>query len=172
MIGGELLDLNWKSYQTKTTKDVIAEADIFCLVFLGDLATIKGSPIINIIESSFNIPVALLGVKYCPKNLGQGVKNNSTFISVVYKPYLKQYNEKKSRTSLVLFYDSSNIQNSGQILVASYPQITVLHRGKHVLSIFFSKISKFPVIRVRQCYSYKYALVPYKHTFLHYTYNL
>ena len=34
MIGGELLDIYWKSYRTKTTKDLMAEADVFSLVFL------------------------------------------------------------------------------------------------------------------------------------------
>ena len=50
MIGGELLDINWNSYQTKTTKDLMAEAVVFGLVFLGDLVVIKGLPLINIIE--------------------------------------------------------------------------------------------------------------------------
>ena len=54
IIGGELLDLNWKSYQTKTTKDLMAKSDVFGFVFLVDLATIKGHPLINIIVSSFN----------------------------------------------------------------------------------------------------------------------
>ena len=49
IICGELLDLNWKSYQTKTTKDMMAEADFFVLVFVRDLVTIKGRPLINII---------------------------------------------------------------------------------------------------------------------------
>ena len=35
MIFGELLDINWKSYQTKTIKHVMTDADIFGLVFLG-----------------------------------------------------------------------------------------------------------------------------------------
>ena len=63
IIGGELLDLNWKSYQTKTTKDLMDEADVFGPVFLRDSSTIKGRPLINIIASSFNVPVAVLGVK-------------------------------------------------------------------------------------------------------------
>ena len=79
IIGGELLDINWKSYQTKTTKDLMAEADVFGLVFLRELATIKGRPIINIIASSFNIPVDVLGVKYCFKKLGVGRKEGFHF---------------------------------------------------------------------------------------------
>ena len=34
MIGGEMLDLNWKSHRTKTTKDLMAEAEMSGLVFL------------------------------------------------------------------------------------------------------------------------------------------
>ena len=34
MIGGEMLDLNWKSHRTKTTKDIMAEAEMSGLVFL------------------------------------------------------------------------------------------------------------------------------------------
>ena len=37
---------------------------------------------------------------------------------------------------------------------------------------FFSDIEKFPVIRVRQRYLYKYTLVTYKHIFLKYASNL
>ena len=48
-IGGELLDINWKSYRTKTTKYMMVEKYLFGLVFLVDLATIKGRPIISII---------------------------------------------------------------------------------------------------------------------------
>ena len=68
IIGGELLDINWKSYQTKTTKNMMDEADVFGLVFLGDLAKIKGRPLINIIVSSFNVPVNVLGVENCKTN--------------------------------------------------------------------------------------------------------
>ena len=34
MIGGDLLDHNRKSYQTKTTKDTMVKADVLGLVFL------------------------------------------------------------------------------------------------------------------------------------------
>ena len=146
MIGGELLDINWKSYRTKTTKGLMDKADVFGIVFLGDLDTIKGCPLINITASSFNFLVAVLGVKYCSKQLVQGNFISKRFSN---RP-LEQYDEKKSHTDMVLFYGASNIQKAGQILAASYPRITVLHGAKHMLSLLFSNIEKFPVIRVRQ----------------------
>ena len=91
MIGGGLLDLNWKSYQTKTTKDLMDEADVFGPVFLRDSSTIKGRPLINIIASSFNVPVAVLGVKDWLKHLVQGEKKGPTFISEAFELYVEQY---------------------------------------------------------------------------------
>ena len=113
------------------------EADIFGLVFLGDLATIKCRPLINIIASSFNVPVAVLVVKDISKNMAQGGKKDDTFILEVFKPYLKQYNEKKIRTDMVLFDAASNVHKARQIISVSYPWITVLQGDVHVLSLFF-----------------------------------
>ena len=84
-----MLDLNWESYRTKTTKDLMAEADVFGIVLLGYLATIKGRHLIKIISSSFSIPVAVLGVKYCSKHLVQGINKDSTFILKALKSYFK-----------------------------------------------------------------------------------
>ena len=136
MIGGELVDLNWKSYLTKTTKDMMDEADVFGLVFLGDLAMIKGRPLIKIVAYSFNVHVDVLGVKYLLKHLVHGVKKEATFIPEAFKPYLEKYDENKSCTDIVFFYGESNVQRVGQILDASYPRITVLHGSEHVVYIF------------------------------------
>ena len=141
MIGGALLDFNPKSYQTKNTKDVIAEADVFGIVFLRDLATIKGRSLINIISSSFNVPVTVLGVKDFSKRLAQGGNNYATFISESFKPYLEENDENKRRTDLVFFDGALNIQKAGKILAASYSRITVLHGAAQILSLFFSDIA-------------------------------
>ena len=172
MIGGELLDLNLKSYQTKTTKDIMYEAEVFDLVLHRYFATIKACPLTNILVSSLNVPVYVLGEKDRLKHLEQGGKKDANFILEVFKTYLKQYDEKKSHTDLVLFDGASNVHKSGKLLAVYYPQRTVLNSSEHVLYPFFSKIDKLPVIMVRQRYSYKYILVPYKHTFIHNTSNL
>ena len=75
-------------------------------------------------------------MKDCSKHLAQGGKKVATFISVAFKPYPEQYYEKKSLTDLVFFDGSLRVQKAGQILAASYPQITVLRSDEHVLSIF------------------------------------
>ena len=145
MIVGELLDTNCNSYQTKATNDIMARADVFGLVSLVDLTMIKGLPLINSIASSSNVPVDVLVVKYFSKHFAQGRKKDPVFISESFKPYLEQYNDKKSRADLVFFDVASNVHKAGHILAASHPWINVL---------------------------YKYTFVPYIYTFLHNTYNL
>ena len=124
MIGGDLLDLNWKSCRTKTTKDLIAEADVFGIYLREDMATIKGRPLINIIVSSFNVPMDVLGVKYCSKHLAYT------------KPYLEQYNDKKICMDVVIFDGVWSVHKVGKILADYYHWITVLHGAEHVMPLF------------------------------------
>ena len=150
----------------------MVKADVFGIFFLGDLSAIKGSPLNNTIVSSLNVPMDVFSMKYLSKHLGQGGNKDATFISEAFRPYLEQYDEQKIRTDLDFFDSEFNIQKAGKIPAVSYPWITVLHGVKHVLSLFFYEIGKLLVIKVRQRYSYKYTLVPYKHTLLHNTSNL
>ena len=73
---------------------------------------------------------------------------------------------------MVFFDGEPNVHKAGQILSMSYPQIILSHGSEHVLYLFTSNISKFPVIRARQRYLYKYTLLPYKYIFLYNTSNL
>ena len=121
----------------------MAEADVFGILFLGYLSMVKGCPLINIIPSSLNVPVDLLGVKYCSKQLAQGVNNDATFTLGAFKPYLEQYYDKKSRTDMVFFDIASNVQKAGQIIASYYPRITLLHSSDIIIS-FFLQYCKIP----------------------------
>ena len=48
------------------------EADTFGLLFLGDGATILICPLLNILDSSKNIPVAVLEIFDCQGHLDRG----------------------------------------------------------------------------------------------------
>ena len=85
----------------------------------------------------------VLSVKYCSKHLAQGGKKYANFISEAFKPYLKQYDEKKSRTDLVFFDGSSNVQKAGKIIAASYPWIIALHSSEQVLYLFYPTLKNY-----------------------------
>ena len=50
------------------------EAEIFGLLFLGDGATISRFPLLNILASENNIPVAVLDIVDCQGHLAEGNK--------------------------------------------------------------------------------------------------
>ena len=56
------------------------EAEILGMLFLGDGATISGYPLLNILDSGENIPVAVLEIVYCQVHLADGNKKYGTFI--------------------------------------------------------------------------------------------
>ena len=56
------------------------EADIFGLLFLGDEATTSRCPLLNILASEKNIPVAVLEIVDCQGRLADGNKKYVTFI--------------------------------------------------------------------------------------------
>ena len=56
------------------------KAYIFWLSFLGDGATISRFPLLNIMASGENIPVAVLEIVDCHGHLADGNKKDGTFI--------------------------------------------------------------------------------------------
>ena len=56
------------------------EAEIFGFLFLGDGATISRFPLLNILASTKNIPVAVLKIVDCQVHLVEGNKKDATFI--------------------------------------------------------------------------------------------
>ena len=164
-VGGELLDLNWKTYCTASNKNLTDEADTFGLSFLGDMATIRRLPLVNIISSSITVPVAVLGVKDSSAHLAQGGKKDATYVSNLFLPHIERHDPQKSRTDLVFFDGASNVQKAGDILAAYFPRISVLHGTEHCIALFFSDISKLPEITVR-C-EMRFACFRFLHFMLH-----
>ena len=56
------------------------EAGIFGLLFLGDGATISRCLLLNIMASTKNTPVAVLGIVDCQVHLADGNKKDGRFI--------------------------------------------------------------------------------------------
>ncbi len=54
----------------------------------------------------------------------------------------------KKLTDCFLFDGASNVQTAGAIMCARYPRAMCFHGGEHVLSLFFSNLSKITPIQV------------------------
>ncbi len=55
-------------------------------------------------------------------------------------------------TDCFFFDGASNVQTAGAILFARYPRAMCFHGGEHVLSMFFSDLSKCKPIQVRSIF--------------------
>ena len=53
----------------------------------------------------------------------------------------------KAPTDMVFFNGENNVQNSGQILADTYPQISALHGVEHFISRLFSDVANIPFIK-------------------------
>ena len=72
------------------------EADIFGFLFLGDGATISRCPLLNILASAKNIPVAVLDIVDCQGHLSRGNKKGASFICNQFLKHMKDIDTGKN----------------------------------------------------------------------------
>ncbi len=75
-------------------------------------------------------------------------KKDATYIMDQFKRKVDEIDVEKKLTDCFLFDGSSNVQTAGAILCATYPCAMCFHGGEHVLSLFFSDLSKLKPIQV------------------------
>ena len=97
------------------------EAEIFGLLFIGDDATISRCPLLNILASANNIPVAVLVIVDCQGHLADGNKKDGTFICNQFLNHMREIDLGKKLTDIVMFYGASNAKLGGKLLKVHYP---------------------------------------------------
>jgi len=156
MIGGDMLELSFKSHLNTGFVNLLRDAEEFGNGILGDAATIRRCPLVNIFFTSFYDPAFLVDIVDCTDQLRKGGKKDGTFISNIIFPLLERFDKMKNLTDIVFFDGGSNFQLAGRILQAKYPRITVVHGLEHVLSLVFDDIAKIPIVAVRFVFSIFY----------------
>ena len=77
------------------------EAGIFGLLFLGDGATISRCPLLNILDSAKNIPVAVLEIIDCQGHLADGNKKDGTSICNRFLNQMKEIDPAKKISNII-----------------------------------------------------------------------
>jgi hypothetical protein len=140
-IGSTLLDLNYDLYKRNHHVVLMQDAEVYGIAFYGDGATVKKVPLLNALASCVYNTAICLEIVDCSGHMEEGGKKDAKYIAGQFIPYIDACeSEKKNVVDLVLFDGASNVQAAGQVLVACYPRITVLHGAEHVISLFFSDI--------------------------------
>ena len=96
------------------------ESDIFGLLFLGDGATISRVPLLKILVSRKNIPVAVLELVGCQVHLADGGENNGIFMCNRFLEHIRNIDTHKSITDVVMYDGASNVQLAGELLQILY----------------------------------------------------
>ena len=83
-IGGELLDLNYESTY-KTNKDkLLKEANIFGLSFIGNSATIKRMPLMNVLAMTATVPPVTVAIQDCTAHMEEGGKKDAVYVALLF----------------------------------------------------------------------------------------
>ena len=103
------------------------------MLFLGYGATISRCPLLNILASEENIPVAVLEIFDCQGHLTDGNRKDITFVCYQFLKHMKEIDPSKTLSDIVMFDEASNIQLAWGILKVRYPKFTVMCCVQHLV---------------------------------------
>ena len=147
-IGGDLLDINYETCMNANKTMLLKEAPVFGLAWIGDGATIKRMPLVNVLAMCADVPPTVIAINDCTGHMSAGGKKDAPYIAEMFEDKVTEYDPDKTLTDIFFFDGTSNVQKAGRILTAKYPRSTSCHGGEHVLALFFEDLAKFPVVKV------------------------
>jgi hypothetical protein len=97
---------------------------------------------------SGSTPPLTIAIVDCTKHMAAGGKKDASYIADIFENKVDEYDPKHSLVDLFYFDGASNVQKAGEVLMAKYPRTFCYHGGKHVVSLFFTSLSKIKPIKV------------------------
>ena len=144
-VAGELLDLNYESYINSNISKLMKDADVYGVCLLGDGATVKRMPLINVLGSSPNNWATVLEIVDCSEHMRNGGIKDAIYIASLFRPYLDKFEQMSPGCcDLMLFDGAGNVQKSGEIQAGTYPRLYCVHGAEHVVSLFFGDVFRQP----------------------------
>ena len=126
------------------------------MCLLGDGATVRGMPLMNVLVTTPNAS-SVLDIIDCTDHMEVGGKKDAKYIADIFEEHIEALDPKGVHLNAVLFDGASNVQKAGRLIEAKYPQVSVLHGVEHVISLFFADVSKlnfvlYLIINYRRVY--------------------
>ena len=149
-IGGELLNLNFETTYQANKAVLLKEASVFGLGFMGDGATIKRTPFMNILCFCGSASPTTISIEDCTRHIEDGGKKDAPYIASLFEEKVTEYDPHNFLTDVFFFDGASNVQKAGKLLMAKFPHTSCFHGGEHVVSLFFSSIAELEPIRAHK----------------------
>jgi hypothetical protein len=143
-IGGPLLKIQYDMLISQADASLQANAKDFGLTLYGDGATVRKTPLMNILVACCE-DIYTLDIVNCSNQLADGGKKDAVYISQIFSPHMERLDPAKDKVDLLFFDGASNVQKGGKILEAMYPRVHVLHGIEHVVSLFFKDVFLIPI---------------------------
>ena len=80
------------------------------MYFLGDGDTISGCPLLNILDSTKNIPISVLEIVDCQGHLDYGNKRDGIFICNRFLNHMREIDPGKKLTYIIMFDGVFNVK--------------------------------------------------------------
>jgi Protein of unknown function (DUF 659) len=132
------------------------DADMYGFCLLGDGATVRGMPLMNVLVTTPSTN-AVLDIIDCTDRMEDGAKKDAKYIADMFQEHIDKLDPHGVHLNAVLFDGASNVQKAGRLIEAKYPQVSVLHGIEHCISLFFADVSRlawcqFVIINYRRLY--------------------
>ncbi len=144
---GELLQLNFENTYDRNKMAIMKDAVTFGIAWLGDGATIKRMPLLNMLALCGEEPPVVISIFDCSEHMSEGGKKDAQYIGQLFKDKVTEFDPTTTCTDAFFFDGASNVQKAGEILCATYPR-AFCFGGEHVLSLFFSDLADLKPIKV------------------------
>jgi hypothetical protein len=135
-----LYDSNWKTQMNS----VMSKARIFGLTVFGDSATIKTSPLINILAAGVNNPFALLNMVNCTNHASAGKKKDTKYIACLIHPFIEKMelecdgpNKSLMGAVVLVFFDGATNARMQARFLLPYTHVSVLGMAWSMLFCYF-----------------------------------
>ncbi len=110
--------------------------------------SLMAMPLFNILVLCGNTPPTDVSIVDCTSYMNRGGKKDTTYILGQFQRKVDEIDVDKKLTDCFFFDGALNVQTAGAILCAMYPRTICFHGEEHVLSLFFSDLSKLKPIQV------------------------
>ena len=147
-VGGSLLNATYDSYYEQEVAKLLDDVELYGITVYGDGATIKTTPLINILACSPGNPACVLDVIDCSNHMSDGGKKDAKYIATeTLKVIAKIENMAKRSIITIMFDGASNVQKAGEIMRQHCPSATVEHGAEHVVSLIVEKFIMLPCFK-------------------------
>ncbi len=112
---------------TKNKESILTEASLFGLSWIGDRATIKRMPLVNMLAMCGKVAPVVVSICDCTSHMVEGRKKDAEFIIKYFSDKVDKFDPSGTLTDCFFFDGAANVQKVGAILCAKYSRAMSFH---------------------------------------------